>query len=136
MINIQTPPPIPYQIRRKKSYGTKIVMLGLQCVVLMIGAMITWSLVYSRNERSENVAEQIAGEWGGPVYILGPIARVHQDSSRWSSPLTLNCNAKVVTKSLHRNIYEAEVFNAHVSMSGTFSRDSLMTLGDFAYILV
>lgn len=136
MINIPTPPPIPYQIRRKKSYGTKIVMLGLQCVVLMIGAMIIWSLVYSRNERSDNVAEQIAGEWGGPVYIQGPIAREHQDSSRSSSPLTLNCNAKVVTKSLHRNIYEAEVFNADVSMSGTFSRDSLMTLGDSAYILV
>ncbi len=51
MINIPTPPPIPYQIRRKKSYGTKIVILGMQCVVLMVGAMIIWSLVYSRNER-------------------------------------------------------------------------------------
>lgn len=68
MINIPTPPPIPYQIRRKKSYGTKIVILGMQCVVLMVGAMIIWSLVYSRNERSENVAEQIAGEWGSHVY--------------------------------------------------------------------
>ena len=69
MINIPTPPPIPYPIQRKKSYWTKIVMLGMQCVVLMIGAMIIWSMVYSRNERSENVAEQIAAEWGSNVCI-------------------------------------------------------------------
>lgn len=136
MINIPTPPPIPYQIRRKKSYGTKIVILGMQCVVLMVGAMIIWSLVYSRNERSENVAEQIAGEWGSHVYIEGPFAREKSDSARRVRPQTFNCDAKVETKSLHRNIYEAEVFTAHVSMTGTFSRDSLIALGDTAYILV
>lgn len=56
----QTPPPIPPRLRM--SYGTKILLLGLQCAILMIGALVIWIISYSRDERNQDVAEQIAHE--------------------------------------------------------------------------
>lgn len=124
----QTPPPIPPRLRM--SYGTKILLLGLQCALLMIGALVIWIISYSRDERNQDVAEQIAREWGQSVYIQGPAAGERSDSNACVRPATFNCEATVDSKSLHRNIYEAEVFNARISMSGTFSKDSLAALGD------
>lgn len=118
------------------SYGTKVLLLGLQCAALMIGALMIFAMSYSRDQRNKNVAAQIANEWGGTVHIQGPTARNPQDSSILIRPQTFNCNAKVNTKSLHRNIYEAEVFDAHVSMNGTFNKGSLEALGNTILIEV
>ncbi len=126
MNHIPTPP--PFHSKPKMSYGTKVLLLGLQCALLMIGALMIFAMSYSRDQRNKNVAAQIANEWGGTVHIQGPTACNPQDSSILIRPQTFNCNAKVNTKSLHRNIYEAEVFDAHVSMNGTFSKDSLAVL--------
>lgn len=127
-----TPPPIHY--RQPMSYGTKILLLGLQCGVLMIGALIIWSISYSREGRNKYVAEQIAQEWGESVYIQGPKVTEHLDSSQSVRPETFACDAKVETKTLHRNIYEAEVFDAHVTMTGTFNKDSLTFASDTVYL--
>ena len=131
-INRQFPPPLPS--KRRMSYGIKVLLLGLQCGLLMIGALVIWIMSYSRDERNKDVAEQIAHEWGGQVYIQGPTAKEHLDSAAWVRPASFTCEAKVDTKSLHRNIYEAEVYNATISMSGTFSKDSLIAFGDTVYL--
>lgn len=90
----------------------------------------------SREQRNRHVAAQIAEEWGGTVHIQGPVAGNRQGTVRRIRPQTFNCDAKVNTRSLHRNIYEAEVFDAKVSMSGTFSKDSLVAIGDTILIEV
>lgn len=130
MDNIQMPP-IPF--KRNMSYGIKILILGLQCGVLMIGALAIWIISYSREERNKDVAEQITSEWGKTVYIDGLIVKENHDSKTFLKPETFICNANVDTESLHRNIYEAEVFNAHVSISGTFNKNSIITIGDTVY---
>ena len=132
MNDMLTPPPIPY--KRRMSYGTKILLLGLQCVLLMIGALAIWLISYSRDERNKDVAEQIANEWGESVYIQGPTVKENLDSASWFRPQTFTCNANVETKSLHRNIYEAEVFNAHVAMSGSFNKDSIAIASDTVFL--
>ncbi|MDE6330507.1 MAG: cell envelope integrity protein CreD [Muribaculaceae bacterium] len=132
MDDMLTPPPMPD--KRRMSYGTKILLLGLQCGLLMIGALAIWIISYSRDECNNNVAQQIAIEWGGSVYIQGPAAKENLDSASWFRPQTFTCKANVETKSLHRNIYEAEVFNAHVAMSGSFNKDSIAIVSDTVYI--
>ena len=132
MNNSQTPPPIP--TRSRISFGTKVVLLGLQCALLMIGALAIWILAYSRDERNKDVADQIIKEWGGEVTINGPLASEHPDSALVVRPSTFNCEATVDTKSLHRNIFEAEVFNARVAMSGTINKDNFTAKNDSIYI--
>lgn len=131
---IPSPPPFPG--KPKTSYGTKVLLLGLQCMVLMIGALMVFAMSDLREQRNRHVAAQIAEEWGGTVHIQGPVAGNRQDTVRLIRPQTFNCDAKVNTRSLHRNIYEAEVFDAKVSMSGTFSKDSLVAIGDSILIEV
>lgn len=132
MYSMQTPPPIP--VRTRMAYGTKVLLLGLQCGMLMIGALVVWLMTESRYERSRDVTDQIVNDWGGPVIINGPAAIGHADSTSWIYPTIFNCEAKVDTKSLHRNIFEAEVFNAHVALSGTFNRNRNVTDNDSLYI--
>ena len=136
MIMNYIPSPPPFPGKPKTSYGTKVLLLGLQCMVLMIGALMVFAMSDLREQRNRHVAAQIAEEWGGTVHIQGPVAGNRQDTVRLIRPQTFNCDAKVNTRSLHRNIYEAEVFDAKVSMSGTFSKDSLVAIGDSILIEV
>lgn len=131
MDNIQLPPPIP---RKRMSLGVKILLLGLQCGLLMIGALAIWIMSYSRDERNKDVAEQIVSEWGRSVYIQGPTVKEHLDSAAWVRPSSFKCAANVETKSLHRNIYEAEVFNATIKLAGSFSKDSISMFSDTIYL--
>ncbi len=134
MDNMQTPPPIPF--KRHMSYGTKVLLLGLQCGFLMIGALAIWVISYSRDERSKEVVEEITHEWGNSVYIQGPAVKENLVSASWFRPEIFTCEANVETKSLHRNIYEAEVFNAHVVMSGSFNKNSIAVPTNTIYIVL
>lgn len=112
------------------SYGVKIVLLGLQCGVLMFGALLIWLMAYSRDERNKDVADEIARGWGGKVMIKGPVLLQETDSVDCVVPALFDCNAEVESKLLHRSIYEAEVFDAHVSMSGIFLKKDISLYGD------
>lgn len=125
-----TPPPLPYDNNKPVSYGKKIFLMGLMCCVLMFGVLAIWLMSYSRESSNKEVAESIVNQWGKSVYITGPTVKENLDSADWKRPITFDCQAEVITKSLHRSIYEAEVFTASVNMSGSFDRDSLRLLGD------
>lgn len=128
--HISPKPPKP-----KMTYGIKALYLGLQCFVLLLGTLVVWGLVYSRDERSSTVAEQIADEWGHAVKIYGPYVKSISDTSYYNvMPETFICKANVATESLHRNIYEAEVYNADITLSGTFNKDSIVARNDSVLI--
>lgn len=131
MDNNQLQLPEPH---KRMSLGVKILLLGLQCGLLMIGALAIWNMSYSRDERNKDVAKQIVSEWGRSVYIQGPTVKGHPDSDAWVRPSSFTCAANVETKSLHRNIYEAEVFNANVKLTGSFSKDSISMFSDTVYL--
>lgn len=128
--NNMVPPPLPSKYRKPVSYGKKVFLMGLMSCVLMFGVLAIWIMSYSRESSNKEVAESIVNQWGKSVYIQGPTAKENLDSVEWVRPLKFDCQAEVATKSLHRSIYEAEVFAANVSMSGSFDRDSLRALGD------
>lgn len=129
------PPPFPKQ-HKKYSLGSKILILGLQSVILMIGALTIWIMVESRDISNKRVADEITQSWGNGVHINGPIIVSDLDSlNTFVGPVEFKCEATIKSKSLHRNIYEAEVFNAEVALSGCFSKQSISDiLGDTVYI--
>lgn len=128
--NNMVPPPLPAGYLKPVSYGKKVFLMGLLCCVLMLGVLAIWIMSYSRESSNKEVAESIVSQWGKSVYIQGPTAKENLDSAEWVRPLKFDCQAEVETKSLHRSIYEAEIFTANVSMSGAFDRDSLRAFGD------
>lgn len=133
------PPSIPPKPPKPKmTYGIKALYLGLQCFVLLFGTLVVWGLIYSRDERSSTVAEQIADEWGRGVNVYGPYATrsVASDHRYDIMPESFICKANVATESLHRNIYEAEVYNAEINLSGVFNKESIVALKDSAIIVL
>lgn len=117
-----TPPPFPETLApRKTSYGKKCLLLGLQCLLLMLATLIVYLLVYSREQTNKTVTNEITEKWGGPVYFDG-FTVTAQGETPIMSPQEFDCHADVNTQSLHRGIYEAEVFNAEITASGCFSK--------------
>ena len=129
------PPPFPPR-KKNMSYGVKIVLLGLQCGVLMFGALLIWLMAYSRDERNKDVADEIARGWGGKVMIKGPVLLPNRDSADCVKPSLFDCDVEVESKLLHRSIYEAEVFDARVSMSGRFMKKDVSVYGDTLFMQI
>ena len=127
-------PPLYQNPRPRMTYGEKIVRLGLLCGVLMIGALAIWIMVFSREETNRKVSREISDEWDGEVNIFGPLIYDETDSIPNVYPESLNCHIAVESKSLHRNIYEAEVYSAHVNISGSFSNVPAPALSDSVII--
>lgn len=124
-------PPIPPLKREKDiSYGKKIFLMSLLACALMFGVFAIWLMSYSRERSNEEVAKTIIEQWGEAVYIQGPTAKENLDRALWLPPVIFNCSAEVITKSLHRSIYEAEVYTASINISGKFEKDNLVRLGD------
>ena len=124
-----TPPPLPPAYvaapRKPDRPGVKIVLMAVQCVVLMIATLIVWGLVYDRQSSVNDVADSIADEWGGKVRIGGPFVMAGDSVAAVSR--TLRCDVSIESKTLHRGIYEAEVYDAAVEMSGSFDALRLPT---------
>lgn len=112
------------------SYGKKALLMALMCVALMLGILAIWLMTYSRETLNREVSENIVTQWGNSIYLSGPEAKKNLDDGDKVCPVDFNCDAEVKTTSLHRGIYEAEVFTANISMSGYFNRDSLLQFGD------
>ena len=124
-------PPIP-PLRNIKSisYGKKIFFMALMACVLMFGVLAIWVMSYSREKTNKEVAQSIVDQWGGTVHVEGPVAQRSLVNADWVPALSFNCNAEVVTKSLHRSIYEAEVFTASININGKYEKDNLLKSGD------
>lgn len=125
MDNIQIPPEYKEEFPRKKvSYGKKVFMLALQCIVLMIGALIIYGLIYSREDSNERVVWEITEKWGSQIEFKG-VQVIRNDGFGVSGPQIFNCNANIKTQTLHRGIYEAEVYTAVVKVKEVFSKNKL-----------
>lgn len=118
---ITTPPPVPERFIKSNhsnmSYGTKLALISLIGVLLMIASFIVWGFTSSREATSKTTAREIAEAWGETVKIDG--VELERDSlSSAIVPESYRCSAVVESQILHRSIYEAQVYNAQISLSG------------------
>lgn len=117
-----------YDAPKKQSLGVKCLLLALQCAFLMIGALTIWIMSWSREDTNREVETEIWNEWGEAPKIYAP--SIGDDIS----PVQFNLVADVNSRPLHRGIYEAEVFSAHVNISGIFDRRDIQLEGDTAVV--
>ena len=114
---------------KNMSYGRKAFLMGLICFALMIGVLAVFIMSYSREENNRSAATAVAGNWGERVIIKGPFFK---DSLRNAICISksVNYDISVDANTLRRGIYEVEVYNAKVKISGIIQRDSLMAASD------
>ena len=130
MENNIVPIPAPQPFRKRVSYGKKVFLMGLQCFVLMIGALIVCIISEERESRLTDVSQSIHEEWGSVLSVSGPEIL---DGTGVSSPLcpeSYKCDINVESRLLHRNIYEVCVFDAEVNMSGNFKTGKVKATDD------
>lgn len=122
---IPTPPPVPGSMLPKSSaamgYGTKLVLISLTGILLMIASFVVWGFTSSRETTSNATAQEIARSWGGPVEI-GEVELLCDSLA--IVPETYRCAVQVESQTLHRSIYEAQVYNAQIRASGKMANDS------------
>lgn len=117
--------------------ANKIFLMALQCLLLMVGTMVIWALTESRDKRNATVRESIESQWGSTVSIHGPELKGDIQREGFSRPSTFVANIGVDTKSVHRNMYEVEVFTANVHLAGDVRRDEFPSgLGDSTYFII
>lgn len=102
----------------------------------MFCAFLIWLMAYSHDNQNTRVANSIAVQWGTKVNISGPTFCKAGNDAILQRPATFDCDAAIKVKPLHRNIYEAEVFDADVNIRGTVLRENLEYFGDSLSIRV
>lgn len=99
--------------------GVKLLLLGLQCVVLMIGTLIVYGMTSDRRDKEERVSDEISKEWGNGLLIGGLYCSFDYNMHYAFDIADYECDVKVDTKRLHRGIYEAEVYDTDVNIRAT-----------------
>ena len=128
-----TPPPVPEKKKGQMSIGLKVVLIGAICFVLAISTLAVWLLAYSRENTSERVSDSIAGNWGSDLYFRDILI---SDSTEEVFPDNVNISFDVKTKTLHRGIYDADVFNTDIDFSATCKKRKFRVLGDTVRIVI
>ncbi len=142
------PPPLPKsQPSFGKRYSTIIKLLGVGALVLVLLvplAMITGVLSERLQRRNEAVAD-ITSSWGREQNLIGPVLGIPYQykfktvkevpapdgkmerreveetgtANAYFLPETLNISGNAQTEMLHRGIYNAVVYRAQTTVSGT-----------------
>ncbi len=122
---------------KKSKWIIKGFIIGLLVLLLLIPMEYVKGLVYEREGRQKEVAREIAGKWAGPQNMAGPVIGVPfwksdgGDTSKGRNlsrhiayflPDVLNIDAKVNPREKHRGIYKVMLYDARITLTGSFSK--------------
>lgn len=126
--NNQLQPPTPH---KRMSLGVKILLLGLQCGLLMLGAFVVFIMTDDRERYSDTVQEEIYKQWGPSLEIGQPmvLSNKHGMYVGYMSS-SYECKAIVNSETVHRNSYEAEIYTAKVYIKANYTSDYYGWKGD------
>ena len=125
----------------KNSISFRIIIIGILLLVFMIPVSMIKSIIYERENRSQEVTKDISNQWASSQELRGPVLMVPYDEYRKVSekngkntvekiekirtyayflPSKLTINAKIVPEIRYRNIYKAIVYKGDFDISGNF----------------
>jgi inner membrane protein len=104
----------------------RIIMVGLLTLILLIPLEYVKSLIYERSQMQRKIDKTLNSQWGGPVYVYGPVLKVpykwqQKTEYAYFFPEKLDISADVKTVSKRRDMYETAVFNAKMKFSGNYT---------------
>ena len=133
------PPPIP-NVRNsmRSSLTLKLVLIGILTIGLLILTIPLFIVIEDREDRRDDVVQEISSKWGQDQTVFGPILTVpyhhtivNRSSNGRSSttkktqflhflPDTLEINASVVPEMKYRGIFETVVYKSVLKIRGSF----------------
>jgi inner membrane protein len=135
----ELPPPIPqHRSQLRSSLTLKLVIIGILTGGLLILTIPLFVVINDREERRDDVVEEISSKWGRDQTIFGPVLTVpyhhtivNRSSNGRSSttkktqflhflPDTLEINATVVPEMKYRGIFETVVYKSVLKIRGSF----------------
>ncbi|MBV8254986.1 MAG: cell envelope integrity protein CreD [Chitinophaga sp.] len=110
--------------------GAFVIFLIL---MLMIPIVMVRNLVRERRYTRNEAAEKIAASWGGEQQVSGPVIAIPMDTKEgetwvWLMPRHLKVNGDLVPSTLKRGIYNVNVYQTKLHLSGDFSLEDLHSL--------
>jgi inner membrane protein len=120
------------------SPGFKFFLICGLILALLIPMLFVWFLVSEREQRANEVRQEVAREWGSKQFINGPFLivpytvkvvvtgkdgeRSEKVQERYAAfmPATLDVSGKATTKVLHRAIYDVPVYSGSFELQGSF----------------
>ena len=137
-----SPPPLPQKNSTLRSSLTiKIILIGVLTAGLLILTIPLFVVINDRENRRDEVVDEISSKWGRDQTILGPIlsvpfyqtVNIRSNTGRTSTsrkieylhflPDELEINASVEPEMKYRGIFETVVYKSIIRISGSF--DSL-----------
>ncbi len=129
---METQPPLSFW--QKNKLVIKSFFIGFLILVLLIPTFFIMFLVTDREQRKNEVVQEVSAKWAGNQYVTGPFLAVpYNEESKGSNgivintkkylcllPEELNINGKIFPQIKHRSIFPVPVYNSNISMTGKF----------------
>ncbi|WP_341502751.1 cell envelope integrity protein CreD [Gallaecimonas sp. GXIMD4217] len=119
---------------RRNGATVKMLLIGLLALLLLIPIAMVKSLIVERQQRQNEVIEEIGAKWGQAQHLTGPILvlpytdyiqdnkgnRHASHQNAYLLPQRLEVEARVEPQVRYRGIYQSVVYETRVSLSGRF----------------
>lgn len=149
---METSSPTPFNLLERanrwlrESIMVKLFSIGFLILILLIPAAWIGNVMEERQQRANEVTDEIASKWSDSQNIAGPILvipyAVRETIDRGNGqtdtyettrkafflPETLDINGKVAPETLHRGIFDAVVYQSTLQVRSTFSKPDFSAL--------
>lgn len=128
---------------QKFSSTVKALIIGVLTLALLIPSIFVQNLIDERQNRNQQVLDDITNQWSGSQLINGPVLVIpyrsyekYTDTAKqvnvretigklYILPEHLNYKAATKSQKLHKGIFYAAVYNANVNVNGDFGKIDL-----------
>jgi inner membrane protein len=113
--------------------------IGFLILIMLIPVVMLSELVSERQQRQQQVTEEISSKWASAQTIVGPIIMLpyytRTDSSKtivrkyiYLMPDRLDVNGKVFPEVRHRSLYDVTLYRSDLQLTGMFDPAALQKL--------
>jgi inner membrane protein len=149
---METTSPTPFNLLERanrwirESIMIKLFSIGFLILILLIPSAWISSIMVERQERAEQVIDEVADKWSSNQMVSGPIlvipyrkqeiidrgkdgTEVHEHIEKaFFLPEALDINGTVSPEILYRGIFEAVVYQADLQIRSTFAKPDFKSL--------
>ncbi|GIV36780.1 MAG: cell envelope integrity protein CreD [Cyclobacteriaceae bacterium] len=123
----------------RESVTVKLASIGLLVIILLIPLVWIFNLMEERQQRAGEVRAEVSAKWSGSQTLAGPVMVVpyletetvftaegktetrQVKREAFFLPEALNIRGKILPRHLHRGIFDAVVYQSHLTLDATFS---------------
>ncbi|HEY0741138.1 MAG TPA: cell envelope integrity protein CreD [Chryseosolibacter sp.] len=130
----------------QESIMVKLFSIGFLILILLIPTAWIEDLIYERQQRADEVIDEVADKWSGSQKISGPVLVIpfkteevidrgkegkeirEKIAEAFFLPENLDISGDVRPEILHRGIFDAVVYQSSLKINATFAKPDLKSL--------